>query len=280
MHTKAKLERQHKSVLGLLKDKFGEKLIFVGFFGSYAVGEAGRWSDVDYLVVAEDLPKDPITRDKFSPHMKQILKDSYPPLAFNFYTPLEIKQIAKLRPWYHLSIINTAVTIWEKKGFLQELKKQLPRGKYDQMTITLPKPSKKAKEESQLLLKRSRQALLAAELLFKSERAPKGEVLNLLQRSQNFLLSSRLVLRGVYPVKGEVTQLFLAAGGPINASLEAQIREVAFPLEQQAGRYGGLSLDFDREGKQPMDLDVYLKTSDIKMMLSKYKKLFQALDLG
>ncbi|MDI6793314.1 MAG: nucleotidyltransferase domain-containing protein [bacterium] len=53
-----------ESIIGILKEKFGTRLISIVLFGSLVNGRSHRFSDIDLLVVAEGLPDNWRDRDK------------------------------------------------------------------------------------------------------------------------------------------------------------------------------------------------------------------------
>jgi len=64
METRSEPELANAAVCAL-QEALGERLLAVVLFGSRARGEAGRASDWDLLVVAEDLPQRPFDRQLF-----------------------------------------------------------------------------------------------------------------------------------------------------------------------------------------------------------------------
>ncbi|EHP88516.1 nucleotidyltransferase domain-containing protein [Methanotorris formicicus] len=61
---KEKLNKILNEFLEKCKEKFGDDLISIILFGSYARGSATKYSDVDLLVIANNLPKRRIDRYK------------------------------------------------------------------------------------------------------------------------------------------------------------------------------------------------------------------------
>lgn len=53
-----------ESIINILKEKFGKKLISIVLFGSIVKGRNHRFSDIDLLIVVEDIPDNWRERDK------------------------------------------------------------------------------------------------------------------------------------------------------------------------------------------------------------------------
>lgn len=119
-----------KEYCSVIKNHFGKRLVSICLFGSVARGEAKPDSDIDILVVAEDLPEDIGMRIKETNYIHEYLKKSE---AYNllrksnigglisdiFFTPEEIKR----HPPILLDIIDDGIILYDKNSFLSnELK--------------------------------------------------------------------------------------------------------------------------------------------------------------
>jgi hypothetical protein len=67
--TSAAVAERCKKVIAALRAALGEKLVAVALYGSWARGDADEGSDVDLLVIADDLPDHPIQRVRFLKRM-------------------------------------------------------------------------------------------------------------------------------------------------------------------------------------------------------------------
>ncbi|MFH0905465.1 MAG: nucleotidyltransferase domain-containing protein [bacterium] len=276
----AEIEATNRIVLAHLRATLGSQLIYLGYFGSVAKGNQTLWSDIDYLIIATGLPSDPLARDRLSRKAKQLLRGVYPLLAFNFYTPLEISQLQKDRPWFELSIIDESVDIYGSLSFLPKTKKQRARRqllspRYRALVVKHPPtPPRQRREEIDFLLHRSSQALTASRYLLQSKSVAKTEVVATLYRSLSSLLKALLIKQGIYPVKGEVVQLFTNCyASRLSSGLTKQLLSLGLAIEQMAGRCDGLLLDFSEDGRKILDLEFYLKPRDLKQTVAAYQRL-------
>jgi hypothetical protein len=105
---------------------FGDRLISVAFFGSVARGTAGKESDIDVLVVAENLPRDVGLRFRETGPVHDALKrtDAYRNLRLQgrsgfvsdiFLTPEE----TKTHPPILLDICYDGVLVYDRARFLE-----------------------------------------------------------------------------------------------------------------------------------------------------------------
>jgi len=84
--------RRYRAVLDALKDAFKENLETVVLFGSQARGNARPESDHDLLVVAKDLPKNPLARQKAARLPLLPVLDELPgPIGITAKTPREFE---------------------------------------------------------------------------------------------------------------------------------------------------------------------------------------------
>lgn len=279
MRTK-EIERTNQSVLKQLQLLLGDHLLYLGYFGSTTNGHQHPWSDVDYLIVARDLPKQHLIRDQISRKLKQLLLGSYPPVAFNFYTLQEIRHIVLERPWFNAFIINQIIELYNPKHIA--IRTRAGRGRLSTFHSRYHAVVKKTnirltisrREECRYLQHQSRQALLTTNRLLNAKPLTKGEVVLALHRSLTNLLKALLIKRGVYIVKGEIVQLFISCfADRLSKPLIKHLLSVGLAIEQMAGRYNGLPLDFSQSGKRLVIMDKEIKPTDLSALMVAYKNM-------
>ena len=107
-----------------LRREFGERLVSVAIYGSAARGEAGEESDLDVLVVAEDLPDDLGERLRISGRLAISLRPppGVPsPLSAVLLTPREVSR----NPPILLDLVEDAVILYDRGGFLSRALERL-----------------------------------------------------------------------------------------------------------------------------------------------------------
>ncbi len=115
-----------RNLLDAIKEVFGDLLVSVALYGSVARGEARADSDIDILIVAEDLPPSRIKRVK----LFEKAEDSVEPQVIELYdrgiyvsfspiilTPEEMKRV----PPILLDMIEDAIILYDRDGFLNKL---------------------------------------------------------------------------------------------------------------------------------------------------------------
>lgn len=118
----------------VIKNCFNDRLISICLFGSVAREEAKPDSDIDILIVAEDLPKDIGMRVKQTNNVHEFLKKTevYKSLQRShicglisdiFFTPGEIKK----HPPIMLDMIDDGIILYDKGSFLNNELKILKR---------------------------------------------------------------------------------------------------------------------------------------------------------
>ncbi|HEX3034367.1 MAG TPA: nucleotidyltransferase domain-containing protein [Thermodesulfobacteriota bacterium] len=119
-----------EKLLGSLKSNFGEGVIIAcALFGSVARGEAKIHSDIDLLVVHEQVKFDPAKRfvdtlletRKEKEYLQLIEKGIYPEPSIIFVTPEEISH----RPLILLDIMDHGLILLDENGFLAGKLKKL-----------------------------------------------------------------------------------------------------------------------------------------------------------
>ena len=105
-----------------LQGLLGDALVSVVLFGSTARGEATPLSDIDLLVVAEDLPRGRFARlnrlraadDMLRPHLEGLWKQD---ILTDFHVVLKTRaEAAVVRPLY-LDMVEDAVILYDRDGF-------------------------------------------------------------------------------------------------------------------------------------------------------------------
>lgn len=112
----------------LIKNHFRDRLISICLFGSVARGEAKPGSDIDILVVANDLPMDIGSRIRETNYVHENLKKSEAYISLRksnvsgfisdiFFTPEEIER----HPPILLDMVEDGVILYDKGGFLRKV---------------------------------------------------------------------------------------------------------------------------------------------------------------
>lgn len=111
-------EIKELSVESLLH-RFGENLEAVVLFGSHARGKAAELSDIDFFVVVQDLPKEPMKR-------RYIVYDALTPVLRKFKREVsvieaEAKEIGKRITPLLINIAHDGVILYDKTGKIASL---------------------------------------------------------------------------------------------------------------------------------------------------------------
>ena len=112
----------------LMKNHFLDRLISICLFGSVARGEAKPDSDIDILVVADDLPIDIGLRIKETNYVHENLKKSEAYISLRksgvsglvsdiFFTPEEIER----HPPILLDMVEDGIIWYDKENFLRKV---------------------------------------------------------------------------------------------------------------------------------------------------------------
>jgi len=129
-HVRTLLDR----LVNELKKAFGDKLVSVVLYGSMARGEWRKDSDIDLLIIIEDLPKSRFLRNKIfaeieaklSPIIENLEKRGYHHIINPMLkTPDEADKITPL----YLDMVYDAIILYDKNNFfntvLERLKERL-----------------------------------------------------------------------------------------------------------------------------------------------------------
>lgn len=119
-----------RAYASVLKKDLGKSLVSVVLYGSVARGEATPYSDIDLLVVADDLPRGRIARlerirgadQRIDARLNALrLRGIYSEVCPILSTPEEAAQI---RPLY-LDLVNDACILFDRGGFFAEILRRL-----------------------------------------------------------------------------------------------------------------------------------------------------------
>lgn len=115
-----------ENLLNALQEVFGQALVSVIVFGSVARGDPRKDSDLDILIIVEDLPKPHFERlnlymkaeEKLDPLLYELYEKGY---AISISPILKTKREAeKITPLY-LDMTEDAVIIYDKENFFERI---------------------------------------------------------------------------------------------------------------------------------------------------------------
>ncbi len=104
---------------------FKDSLVSLVLFGSWARGDAGKWSDIDVLVVLEELPNDRFVLHKLldrvedlaRPKLEELGIDPPPPIS-----PIVLDRVSASKPrLLYLDLVTDAVIIYDKDNFFRKV---------------------------------------------------------------------------------------------------------------------------------------------------------------
>jgi len=108
----------------LAKEHLGANLVSIALFGSVARGEATQCSDIDLLIVCENLPKgmfkrhallDPV-REKLQSDLERLWKQG---IYADFTELVYTREEASKFHWVYLDMLEDAVILHDKGNFLR-----------------------------------------------------------------------------------------------------------------------------------------------------------------
>ncbi len=130
------LDEPYRSLLGklleCLEKVFGDKLYSVVVYGSIARGDYRRDSDVDLVVIAEDLPHRRFARIELFEKAEECLEKDLDMLMEKGYyvsfspiikTPREASRISPL----YLDMVEDAIILYDKNNFFESILERLAR---------------------------------------------------------------------------------------------------------------------------------------------------------
>jgi predicted nucleotidyltransferase len=118
------------ALIGALKEKFGENLVSVVLYGSVALGKAEKDSDIDLLIVAENLPRGSLRRQEAfmeaEKALEKLIEDLWSQGFHVDFSPIlrTPEEASKLSPLY-LDMVENAVILYDKENFFGKLLKRL-----------------------------------------------------------------------------------------------------------------------------------------------------------
>jgi len=122
--------RTAEEFVEILEDVLGDDLVSVVLFGSVAKGEARSDSDIDLLIVAENLPRSMLARADivieaekklFDAMGKEQAPGSRPMIAAIMRTPEEASSPVPL----YLDMVDEAVLLFDRNGFFADVLSKL-----------------------------------------------------------------------------------------------------------------------------------------------------------
>lgn len=125
-----KIEKLIDRTLEELKEYFGEDLISVVLFGSFARGEAKKESDIDLLIVCRDLPKERMKRQdifiEIEKNIEKEMKRLHEKGVFPYISPImKTKEEAKKFSPLYLDMVEDAKILFDRQNFFGEILRNL-----------------------------------------------------------------------------------------------------------------------------------------------------------
>lgn len=111
-----------EALASALREFFGDNLVSVILFGSVARGEAGELSDLDLLIVCEELPGSRWKRYDLFHKAIAPLKGVLEELALQHYYPefrpiLKTRREAEVHTPIYLDMVEDARVLYDRRGF-------------------------------------------------------------------------------------------------------------------------------------------------------------------
>ncbi len=112
----------------ILQQKFNQNLISIILFGSLAKGNFTKTSDIDVIVVCEDLIQDWRVRDKMIPALTEDIELKYStPIHMNLVSEDEISHAIESVNPLMLEIYDANTIIFDKDNFFNNLLKNFEK---------------------------------------------------------------------------------------------------------------------------------------------------------
>lgn len=109
-------------ILYELKGFFKVNLVSVVLYGSVARGDFGGGSDIDILIVCEDLPGERLKRQHIFTEIEKEIQDEFKCLIMPILRTRE--EVAKISPLY-LDMIDDAIILYDKDNFFKDILRRL-----------------------------------------------------------------------------------------------------------------------------------------------------------
>lgn len=121
-----------KSLMELLHKSLRDNLVSVVVYGSVARGSARKDSDIDILIVAENLPKSRMERQRMfleiESSLEPLINELWDRGFYVDFSPLILsrEEASKIRPIY-LDMVEDAIILYDKEGFFGNILERLKR---------------------------------------------------------------------------------------------------------------------------------------------------------
>jgi predicted nucleotidyltransferase len=113
-----KIEQQLKRFLEVLQSRWGQDLVSVVLFGSWARGDPKEESDIDLLLIREGFPRSRLDRHKeIFDAARAVSKEFASQISA---IPLMPEEATAVRPFY-LGILTSHVFLFDRDGFFQRI---------------------------------------------------------------------------------------------------------------------------------------------------------------
>ncbi|MEM2564604.1 MAG: nucleotidyltransferase domain-containing protein [Candidatus Bathyarchaeia archaeon] len=116
----------------LLHKSLRDNLVSVVVYGSVARGSARKDSDIDILIVAENLPKSRMERQRMfleiESSLEPLINELWDRGFYVDFSPLILsrEEASKIRPIY-LDMVEDAIILYDKEGFFGNILERLKR---------------------------------------------------------------------------------------------------------------------------------------------------------
>jgi len=121
-----------KSLMELLHKSLRDNLVSVVVYGSVARGSARKDGDIDILIVAENLPKSRMERQRMfleiESSLEPLINELWDRGFYVDFSPLILsrEEASKIRPIY-LDMVEDAIILYDKEGFFGNILERLKR---------------------------------------------------------------------------------------------------------------------------------------------------------
>jgi len=116
-----------------LRRKLGEDLVSVVLFGSFARGDASRESDIDLLIVGDNLPQSRFDRIRLFDEVERSIEKELKKIEEEYgvtisFSPIikSVEEARRFTPLY-LDLVEDAVILYDKNNFMENILEKLRR---------------------------------------------------------------------------------------------------------------------------------------------------------